>query len=164
MKASCGETIPCWSNAQIRVVHELHPLPFSAHDHVLQFLRRAFANDGGHGGARDQDFVDRDAAGSVRSLEQELREDAAQRIGQHRAGLRLLVRGKDVDHAVDGFARVVRVQRSEDEQAGLGRGERERDGLEVAHFADQHDVAIFAQGGLQADGKESESARALRAG
>jgi ABC-type branched-subunit amino acid transport system ATPase component len=31
--------------------------------------------------------------------------------------------------------------------AGLGRGDGERDGLEVAHFADQDDVRILAERG-----------------
>ncbi len=99
---------------------------------------------------------------SVRFLEQELRDDAAQRIGEHRADLRLLVRGKDVDHTVDGLARVVRVQRSEDEQTGFRRGQRERDRLEVAHFADQHDVGVFAQRGFQPVGKGDRIMSALR--
>ena len=43
------------------VVHELHPLPFAGHDHVLKFLGGAFADDGGDGGVRDQDFVHGDA-------------------------------------------------------------------------------------------------------
>src|SRR4051812_36526508 len=35
------------------VVHELHPLSFSGDDHVLQFLRGTFADDGGDGGIGD---------------------------------------------------------------------------------------------------------------
>ena len=58
--------------------------------------------------------------------------------------------GEDVDHAVDRLARVVGVQRAEDEHAGFRRGERQRDGFQVAHFADEHDVGILAHGGLQA--------------
>ena len=73
----------------------------------------------------DQDLVHGEPALAVGALEQELRDDAAERVREHGARLRLLVGGEDVDHAVDGFARVVRVQRSEDEQAGLGGGERE---------------------------------------
>ena len=87
---------------------------------------------------------------AVGALEEELSEDAAERVGQHGAGLRLLVGREDVDHAVDGFAGVIGVQGAEDEQAGLGCGQGERDGLEVAHFADEDDVAILAQGGFQA--------------
>ena len=100
---------------------------------------------------------------AVGALEEELGEDAAERVGQHGARLRLLVGREDVDHAVDGLARVVGVQGAENEQTGLGRGEGERDGLEVAHFADEHDVAIFAQGGFQARPERWRNAPALRA-
>jgi hypothetical protein len=37
------------------------------------------------------------------------------------------------------------MQRAEHQVAGFGRGQRQADGLEVAHFADQDDVGIFAQ-------------------
>ena len=42
---------------------------------------------------------------------------------------------------------VLRVQRGEDEVAGLGRGQRRRDRLEVAHFADEDHVGVLAQRG-----------------
>ena len=114
-------------------------------------------------GVRDQDFVHRDASGAIRFLQQQLRQHTAQRIRQHRAHLRLLVRGKDVDHAIDRLARVVRVQRSEDEQAGLRGGERERDRFQIAHFADEHDVGVFAQRGFKRDRETSRNRSALRA-
>src|SRR5205814_2843997 len=63
------------------------------------------------------------------------------------------------DHTVDRFARVVGMQGAKDEQAGLGGGKSEGDGLEVAHFSDEHDVAILAQGGLETG---RESGRVLR--
>ncbi len=37
------------------------------------------------------------------------------------------------------------MQRAEHQVAGLGRGQRQADGLQVAHFADQHHVRVFAQ-------------------
>ena len=37
------------------------------------------------------------------------------------------------------------VQRAEHQVAGLGGGERQADGLQVAHFADQDDVRVLAQ-------------------
>ena len=46
-------------------------------------------------------------------------------------------------------ARVLRVQRGEHEVAGLGRGQRGRDRLEVAHLADEDHVGVLAQRGLQ---------------
>ena len=46
---------------------------------------------------------------------------------------------------------VLRVQRREHEVAGLGRGQRGRDRLEVAHLADEDHVGVLAQRGLQAE-------------
>ena len=45
-----------------------------------------------------------------------------------------------------GLGGVVGVQRAEDERALLGRGERHRDRLEVAHLADQDEVGVLAAG------------------
>ena len=42
------------------------------------------------------------------------------------------------------------VQAGEHEVAGLGRGERQRDGLGIAHLADEQHVGIFAQRVAQA--------------
>ncbi len=45
------------------------------------------------------------------------------------------------------------MQRAEDEHAGFRRGQGQRDGFQVAHFTDEHDVGIFAHGIFQAVGK-----------
>ncbi len=45
------------------------------------------------------------------------------------------------------------VQRREHQVAGLGGGERERDGLEVAQLADGDDVGVLAQRGAQGAGE-----------
>ena len=37
------------------------------------------------------------------------------------------------------------VQRAEHQVAGFGGGQRQADGFQIAHFADQDDVRIFAQ-------------------
>ena len=76
---------------------------------------------------------------------QRLADDALQRAGELDAHLLLLVRREDVDDAVDGLRGVLGVQGREDEVAGLGGGQRHRDGLEVAHLADQDDVGVLAQ-------------------
>ena len=65
------------------------------------------------------------------------------------ANLRLLVRRKNVDDAVDGRDGAVRVQRREDQVAGLADGQRRLDGLEVAHLADEHDVRVLPQDVLE---------------
>ena len=39
---------------------------------------------------------------------------------------------------------------TEDEQSGLRGRQREGNGFQIAHFANQDDVGIFAKGGFQA--------------
>ena len=72
-----------------------------------------------------------------------------QRVRDHDPHLLLLRGGKTsmMRSIVDGGA--LRVQRAEDEVAGLGRGERGRDRLEVAHLADEDHVRVLAQRGAQ---------------
>ncbi len=55
------------------------------------------------------------------------------------ADLLLLLGREDVDDAVDRLGGVVGMERAEDEVTGLGHGERDGDGLEVAHLAHQHE-------------------------
>ena len=50
-----------------------------------------------------------------------------------------------------GLRRVLRVQRGEDEVAGLGRGQRRADRLHVAHLADEDHVGVLAQRGLEGE-------------
>ena len=45
------------------------------------------------------------------------------------------------------------MQRGEREVAGLGDGERRRDRLQVAHFADQDDVGVLTQRVLERVGE-----------
>ncbi len=45
--------------------------------------------------------------------------------------------------------RALGVERAEDEVAGLGRGERRRDRLEVAHFAEEDHVGVLAKRGAE---------------
>ena len=78
-------------------------------------------------------------------LDERLADDALQGGGELRAHLVLLVRREDVDDAVDGLRRILRVQGGEDEVAGLGGGQRDRDGLEVAELTDEDDVGVLAQ-------------------
>ena len=78
-----------------------------------------------------------DPADPARVLHEGLRRRRPAASRELRAHLPLLVRREDVDHAVDRLRRVLRVQRREDEVAGLGGGERDRDRLEVAELADR---------------------------
>ena len=88
-------------------------------------------------------------------LEQQLRDHAAQRIGEHRADLCLLIGGKTsiMRSTVLRALFVCRVPKTS--RPGFGRGQRKRDGFEIAHFADEHDVGIFAQRRFQSVGNDS---------
>ncbi len=52
---------------------------------------------------------------------------------------------KHIDHPIDGLGGRAGVQRAEHQVAGLGGGQRQPNGLQVAHFADQHDIRVLAQ-------------------
>ena len=76
--------------------------------------------------------------------------------------LLLLVRREDVDDSVDRLRRVLRVQGREDEVAGLGRRQRRRDRLEVAHLTDEDHVGVLAERGLRARPKLGASVPSSR--
>jgi hypothetical protein len=90
---------------------------------------------------------------AILGLEQRLRDDGAQRFGQHRTHHFLFRRREDVDHAVNRLGRRRGVQRAEHQVAGFGRRQRQADGFQVAHFADQDDVRVFAQRRAQGVGE-----------
>jgi hypothetical protein len=91
------------------------------------------------------------AALPVRRGEKLLGDDALQGHRQLHAHLMLLRGREDVDDAVHGLCRVLRVQGGEHKVAGLRRGQGGGDRLEVAHLADQDHVGVLAQRGLQAE-------------
>ena len=91
----------------------------------------------------------RDAAVAVFRLEQRLRDDRADRFRQHRAHHVFLSRRKNVDDAVNGLGRGAGVQGAEHEVAGFRRRQRQANGLQIAHLADQDHVRILAQGRAQ---------------
>src|SRR5208337_2034986 len=70
-----------------------------------------------------------------------------------RANLRLLVRWEHVNNTVDGGGRGIGVQRREGQVAGFRDAQRRFDRFQVAHFSDQHNVRVFAQGGAQRVGE-----------
>ena len=72
-----------------------------------------------------------------------------QRFGEHHADLRLPVGRELVDDPVHGGAGRRRVQRAEDQVAGLGGLDGDGDRLQVPHLADEHDVRVLAQRGAQ---------------
>ena len=74
---------------------------------------------------------------------------ACERAGEREAHLGLLVRRIERQHAVDRLRRVRRVQRGEDEVAGVGRLERRVERFEISNFADEDDVRVLAQHAAQ---------------
>ena len=110
---------------------------------------------------RDQHF-ERGHAAAADLAAQRLRDDAAQRLGEHDADLRLPVRRKLIDDAIDGRRRGRRVQRAEHQVAGLGRLDRDRHRLQIAQLADQDDVRILAQRRAQRALNESVCVRTSR--
>ena len=65
----------------------------------------------------------------------------------------LLVGRENVNDAVHRLGRALRVQRAENQVAGRGGGDGQFDGFQVAHFADEDDVRVFAQRAAQRGGK-----------
>ena len=78
--------------------------------------------------------------------QQRLRQHADEGRRQLRADLVLLLLGEHVDDAVDRAGGAAGVQRAEDDVAGFGRLDGRVDRLQVAHFADEDDVGVHAQG------------------
>ena len=76
------------------------------------------------GGVRDHHLDGQHAPGTARLADQVLRHHPLEHERQLGADLRLLVRGEDVDDAVDGLRGGVGVQRAEGEVAGLGDAQR----------------------------------------
>ena len=113
---------------------------------------------------RDDQHFQRRGPAAADLLAQRLRDDALQRLGQHHPDLRLPVRRELIDDAIDRRRRGRRVQRAEHQVAGLGRLDRDRHRLEVAHLADQDDVRILAQRRAQRVLERHRCGCALRAG
>ncbi|MNN08727.1 hypothetical protein D3C81_1215890 [compost metagenome] len=78
-------------------------------------------------------------------LQQGLGNHRLQRFGKHRANHGFFFGGEHVDDTVDGLGRRGGVQGAEYQVAGFRRGQRQADGFQVAHFADQDDVRVFPQ-------------------
>ena len=70
-------------------------------------------------------------------------------VGELDSNLLLLPRRESVDHAVDRARSALGVESGEDEVAGLGRGQRGGDRLEVAHLAEEDHVRVLAERGAE---------------
>src|SRR5258707_8963513 len=73
-----------------------------------------------------------------------------------------LLRGReDVDDAMNRAGHVAGVQSREDEMAGFRGGQSDRNGLQVAHLADQDHIGILAQGSAERGGERRSVASDL---
>ena len=132
-----------------RHVHRLHAEPAAGLHRRVDLVDLALADQVPDRRRGDQHLARHRTALAVGGGDQLLGDHALQRGRQLHAHLLLLVRREHVDDAVDRLGRVLRVQGREHEVAGLGRGDRGRDRLEVTHLADQDHVGVLAQHVLQ---------------
>ena len=132
-----------------RLLHRHHPARRAGLHHRVDLLDLRLADQVPDRVVGDEDLERRDAAAAVGRRHEVLGDDALQRRRELDADLPLLVGREHVDHAVDRLRSALRVQRREDEVAGLGGGQRGRDRLEVAHFADEDHVGVLAQRSAQ---------------
>jgi len=63
--------------------------------------------------------------------------------------LGLLVRRKNVNNTIDGGSRRIGVQSGKGQVACFRNAQCRLDRFEVAHFADEHDVGVFAKRGAK---------------
>ncbi len=106
----------------------------------------ALAYEVPHPGCRDEYLARHYPPLSVAARYEGLGDNALQRVRELGPDLELLVGREDVDDrglSVCGASCVCK--RTEDQVAGLSRGHRERDGLEVPHLTDQDHVRVLPQ-------------------
>ena len=144
---------PLLDELRQRLLHRLHPAAGAGLHVRVDLLDLALADEVPDRVVEEEDLESADAAGAVCLLEQRLGDDALEGVGELHAHLVLLRGREDVDDAVDRARRALRVQRREDEVAGLGRGQRGRDRLEVAHLAEEDHVGVLAERGAQSVGE-----------
>src|SRR6266481_1657517 len=133
-----------------RLVKGLHAELFLTGLHGgVDLVDLVFADQVADGCVGHHDFHAHRTAFAVSLGQQALTHDAFEHQRELRPDLGLLVSRKDVDDTVDGRRRRVGVQRAEGQVAGLGNTQGGLDGFQVAHFADQDHIGIFAECGPQ---------------
>ncbi len=137
-----------------RLIEGLHPvLALPRLHHRVNLVHLVLADEVADGRVRDEDFQTHRAPAPVGARQKRLAHNAFEDERELRAYLRLLLGGKNVDDAVDGRGRRVRVQGGEGQVARLGDAQGGLDGLQVAHLADEHHVGVLAQGRAQSLGE-----------
>src|SRR6187397_1401021 len=105
-----------------------------------------FADKVANSAVRNQDLERHRTTTSFSARQQRLTENSFKHERKLRANLCLLIGRKDVDDTVDSGRGGVRVQRGERQVSGFSDTQRGLDRFEVAHFADEDDVRVLAQG------------------
>src|SRR5581483_9748294 len=137
-----------------RLVERLHPVLVLAGLHGrVNLVDFVFADQVADGRVRHQDFHGAGASLAADFRQQRLTHDAFQHERKLGANLRLLVRGEDVNNTVDGGRGRVGVQRAEGQVAGFGDAQRRLNRFQIAHFADEHHVRVFAERGAEGLGE-----------
>jgi hypothetical protein len=131
------------------LVKRLHAVLLSGLQDGIHLRDLVFADQVANRRRADQDLVCRDPPLTILGLEQRLRNHRAQRFGQHRSDHFLFGSREDVDDPVDGLGGTRGMQGGKYQVAGFRTGERQADGFEVAHLADQNHVRVFAQSRAQ---------------
>ena len=135
-----------------RLLHGAHADARSGLDERLYLVGLPLLDAVPHGRVGEEDLRG-DGSAAVGSRYELLRADADEDGGELDAYLLLLVRGKDVDDAVDRLRGVLRVERGEDEVPRFGGGDGGGDGFEVAHFTDEDDVGVLPERTLEGLGE-----------
>ncbi len=135
-----------------RLLHGAHTNVRSRLDERLYLVRLPLLDAVPHGRVGKENFRG-DGSAAVGSWNELLRADADEYGGELDANLLLLVRGKDVDDAVDRLRGVLCVERGEDEVSRFGGGDGGGDGFKVAHFADEDDVGVLPERTLEGLGE-----------
>ncbi len=146
--ASSRLTTPFGHQFLQTLIESLHSLALAGLDGRIHLGNFALANQVSDGRRADHDFVRRNTA-AADALHQGLRDHRTQALGHHGADHVFFRCREHVDDTVDGLRRRARMQGAEHQVAGFRRRERQANGFQVAHFAHQHDVRIFAQRGTQ---------------
>src|SRR5262249_48511591 len=119
----------------------------------INLVDLVFTDQVADGRRRNENLHHHDATSAVGPWEKCLAKYAFEHHGELRANLRLLMRGKDVDNAVDGGGSRVGMQGGKGQVAGLSDAQRGLDSFQVAHLTDEHDVGVFTKRGTQRVGE-----------
>ena len=117
------------------LVQSLHTVALTRLDRGIHLCNLAFANQVTDSRCAYHDFMCGNPA-AARALQQRLRDNGSQRLGQHGAHHFFLAGREHVDNSIDGLGRGAGMQGAEDEVAGFGRCQSEPDCFEVAQLAD----------------------------